>query len=365
MVAKALKSRITPIGIDIGSSAIRGAQLRRIHDAFSVAFVGQLDRGITTQLPSEPLDVSLRRLCAQGAFQGRSIIMAMNPPELEFHVIDVPQAALRGDGADQIIHFEIGRLSSLSADAIETRHWVLPAHPGNSANAIGISVKREAVSELLEVCKRGKLRCRCIEAGATALHRFARLLRPWAGEEIWGVLDLGSRHSRLILCNRDAPLLIRHTGDGGTIWTERVAEGLELSVAAAEIQKKNHGVAVLGRKDDRSDAAAGRVHDEVAVMVLSALRSELNEMAAEIKRSYEYVLNCYPGRRAADLVLVGGGALMPNLPEFLSGMLGIPVRRCGSYLGGSDCRLQFRARGRQQVEESATAIGLSLAEAMP
>jgi Tfp pilus assembly PilM family ATPase len=113
---------------------------------------------------------------------------------------------------------------------------------------------------------------------------------------------------------------------------------------------------------ERTPATADIQHDEVAVMLLSALRGELNEMAAEIKRSYEYVLSSYPGRRASDLVLVGGGAGMPNLPEFLSGILGIPVRRCSAYLSEPGCRLRCAAQERHRLEEFAASVGLAVTE---
>jgi Tfp pilus assembly PilM family ATPase len=193
------------------------------------------------------------------------------------------------------------------------------------------------------------------------LHRFGRLLRSWSEDEIWGLLDLGSRQSRLVLCLGEAPILIRHIGDGGCSWTERIAEVLQLSFSAAEIQKKSHGVAVQCRREGRSGTEPG-AHDEVAVMLLSALRGDLNEMASEIKRSYEYVLSSYPGRRAGDLVLVGGGAGMPNLPEFLSGILGIPVRRCSSYLSDPGCRIRCTPQGRNSLEEFAGAVGLAVTE---
>ena len=87
----------------------------------------------------------------------------------------------------------------------------------------------------------------------------------------------------------------------------------------------------------------------MASLILGALRADLNDLASEVKRSYEYVLSCYPGRRAADLVLCGGGSLLHYFPEFLGNALGIPVRRASSYLQDSGlppgspgtCRLRF------------------------
>jgi len=365
MFTKTIKSKITPVGLDLGETAVRGAQLRRTGGEFVITRMGQVERPKATGTSRPPFELDVARLFSASSFKGKSVVAALNPPEVEFHVLELPQAALQG-GADaqQIIHWEIGRLTPGTAGStqqVETRHWLLPARPGNTttATAIGVCAPVPAVTRLLHLCAECHLHCTCVDTGATALHRLGSLLRSWDPHEIWGVLDLGSRQSRLLLCLADAPILIRHTGGGGQAWTERIAEALHLSPASAEIQKRSHGIAALASRESRVDVQPA-THDEVAVLLLGALRSELNDMAAEIKRSYEYVLNSYPGRRAGDLVLVGGGAALPNLPEFLSGILGIPVRRFSSYLDEPHCRIRLETKASHACEPFASAIGLAI-----
>ena len=97
-------------------------------------------------------------------------------------------------------------------------------------------------------------------------------------------------------------------------------------------------------------------------MLLGILRSTLNDVASEIKRSYDYMLSCYPGRRAADLVLVGGGASMPNLPPFMSEALGIKVRPASNFLSEKAGHLSYDSARQNRVEEVAQAIGSALNE---
>lgn len=364
MLGQLLRSRPSLIGLDFGETALRAAQLRMTSVGAEVTSLAQWER------PSPPdaathaaaVEDGIRRLFAGSEFKGDSVAVALNPPQVEFHVLELPRAALEGGAdAEQVMHWEIGRLTSHSAEQIETRHWMLPARAGAPAGAMGVSVQPEVVRAVMDLCRRGGRRCRCVQTGATALQQFGRRLRAWDDNEVWGMLDLGARHTRLILSLGETPLLIRQTGEGGAFWTERIAQVLQISPGAAEIQKKAHGIAPQpgrGKTDARTEA-----DDEVAVMLFSALRSELHDMAAEIKKSYEYVLGTYPGRKAADLVLAGGGALLANLPEFLSGILGIAVHRCGTYARRPECRIRVGAHGRPTLEESATAIGLALSEA--
>lgn len=362
MLAQFLSAKYSLIGLDFGETTLRAAQLRKTPGGFEIACLAQWERSAAVEQSSlhPPAKEGLRKLFHNSSFRGRSVVAAMNPPQVEFHVLEVPQAAVQGgENADKVIHWEIGLMTSLSADEIETRHWLLPPRPGNPLNAIGVSTRRDAITSMLELCQSGGLHCRHLETGATALHQFGRMLRHWADDEIWGILDLGSRQTRLLLSLGHTPLLIRHTGEGGASWTERIAEALQISQSAAEIQKKTHGIIVPLRQEARPSNDADS-QDEVAAMLLSVLRSELNEMATEIKKSYEYVLATYPGRRVADLVLVGGGAGMPKLAEFLSGILGIQVRRCSAYTNNRDSRLQISQTIRPSLEEYATALGLAM-----
>jgi Tfp pilus assembly PilM family ATPase len=208
------------------------------------------------------------------------------------------------------------------------------------------------------------------------------------------VLDLGERQTRLVLCLGNVPVLARTAGTGGLAWTERIGRELQISPKAAEVHKREHGIALTGRgvrqsspaaveevsgtpklagpatdPDPRLDHSPRREHAasrdlkgesassapeahasapraQLSSLLLGCLRSELTAIAAEVKRSYEYVLSCYqsPGsegkRSPADLILVGGGAAMRNLPEFLRFALGIPVRRASDYLRDEPTRLR-------------------------
>ena len=366
--------RRTPIGLDIGATAIRAVQLRRSGDRFTLAAAGQSDQSSTVPTESkERLSEGLRSALRQASFSGRVVVSALNPPDIEYHMLDLPAAAMHAQEreARQMVHWEIGRLTSESPDKVETRHWALPPSPGSTPNAIGVSAGREAVTRLVEACGAAGTVCAGVDTCATALGRFGQLLTPWPDDCVWGVLDVGARQSRLVLCLGETPILVRHTGSGGQEWTQRIADGLQLSAGAAETQKRTHGIVHTGRaagsgvrgSADEAGVRGGNADDplrsEVGSLLLGALRSDLNELAAEVKRSYEYVLSCYPGRRAGDLVLVGGGAGLRNLPEYLAGALGIDVRRASSFLSEPQCRLSYGTDGRHPLECFAAAVGLA------
>jgi type IV pilus assembly protein PilM len=294
------------------------------------------------------------------AFRGRDVVTALDPPFVEFHAIELPPAVLADEREDatKVVHWEVGRLLNQPVENVETRHWPLPTKQTPGPNAIGTAARRDVVTQRVNVCNEARLSCAHLDIGAAALSRFGAIINDWRTEEIWGVLDLGFSEARLVLCVEDVPVLVRRAGSGGRAWTDRIAESLQLGAKAAEIYKRDHGIALTGR--GVRHASGEPPASELASILLSALHNDLRELASEIKRSYEYVLSCYPGRRAADLILVGGGAAMRGLPEFVGGALGIPVRRAFDYAHTDSCRLQYASGKQSRLEVLALAIGLAI-----
>ncbi|MCH7840791.1 MAG: pilus assembly protein PilM [Planctomycetes bacterium] len=363
----------TSIGLDVGSTGVRAVQLVCVGERFETLNAFRNERA-RTDLDS--VDVSLARRIERiracvpvSSFRGRKAVASLDAPDVEFHALDMPRAVLTQETQDggSAIQWEVARLMNASADSVEVRHWPLPAASTGASNAIGVGAQRERILETVEACTRAGLYCSSVETSATALTRLGSVIHRWPSETVWGVLDLGHRGSRLVLCVDEVPVLVRLVGSGGDSWTRSITESLHLSRKAAEIHKCEHGIALAGRGLRQTE---GSVPDsELAAILLNIMRPELNEITAEVKRSYEYILSCYAGRQAGDLVLVGGGAAMKNLPEYWSEALGITVRRVSDYLNSEHCRLQY-ASGREgdgkdhlgsaPLEAMATAFGLAI-----
>lgn len=360
------RHRWTPIGLDIGVCGVRAAQLTHAAGVYTVTRV--VEREWPVQEPHNgdhaPLRAERIRSCVgQAGFRGRGAVAALNSPAVEFHSLDLPEAVVAGDHGDtsQVVRWEVERLTNQHGEGMETRHWPLPATDIQAPNAISVSADCEAVGRTLKMCDDAGVLCTCIDVGAAALTRLGALLSARSPDEVWGVLDVGHTESRLVLCVDHVPVVVRRAGSGGSTWTQRIAESLQLSTKAAEVQKREHGIALAGRGVRRE--SVDLPGQEIAAILLAALRSELKELASEIKRSYEYARSCYPRRRVGDLVVVGGGAAMHNLPEFLSGALGIPVKRASDCLDDDGCRLRCNTtEQRKRFNVFAQAVGLALGD---
>lgn len=374
------RQKTTPIGLDIGSCGVRAAQLVQSGDScrvFQAASVhvdhlpavepkrnrpnARREENVGATGPDSTIAPLLLTQClqsclAQGEFRGQTVMTALCPPDIEYHALELPAA----DPAQlaQIVPFEVERLLAVHHDRVEARHWMLPKTHASAPNAIGVAAQYGKVVETVDLCRHAGVVCSGVDTAATAVGRVGAMLNNWASQDVWGVLDLAYRQARLILCAEDVVVLVRTVGAGGRIWTDRIADGLGTTVKTAEVQKLDHGIALTARgiRRESSDPPAS----ELASVLLGILRSDLNELAAEVKRSYEYVLSCYPKKRAADLVVVGGGAAMVNVPEYLNVALGIPVNRASAYLQKEGCRLHYASARHNPLEMMTLAIGTAL-----
>jgi Tfp pilus assembly PilM family ATPase len=363
---------LSPIGLDVGPTAARVVQLGRWDGAWNLvgAATWSLTRDSSPGKGLSLLQNRVRRALRHQEFAGRVFVGGLSQPDLELHALELPHP---GDGPpdgqiESAARWEIERLSGLEGQSVQTAHWWLPVGRGSRTTAIGVAVPETTVRQLWDACTRAGAVCRRIDATACALARAGAVLRPPGPEEVWAVLDIGARAVRLTICIDRIPVLARSLEGGGDAWTHQIAAALQIGTEAAELHKCDCGIRPTGVRgpggsgtravDDREPAWS-----ELAGLIFAALRPDLDRISAEVERSYEYVLQCYPGRAAADLILAGGGAALKKLENYLANRLGISVRCADAYLEDSGSALRIDptlGRMRQPISTYLGAVGLAI-----
>ena len=85
--------------------------------------------------------------------------------------------------------------------------------------------------------------------------------------------------------------------------------------------------ATPGENDDFTAFGAGlsQTGESDDATLYAAMQPVLEDLATEVRRSLEFHLGRYPDTTFSRLVLVGGGAKLRNMDEFLAGNLGVPT----------------------------------------
>jgi len=292
-------------------------------------------------------------------FCGRDAIAVMSGPDVEYFALQLPEGVLKSgdEKLHQIVGAEVARLMGSDGNGVVSHFWRSPAGKPLSPNVVGIGATPDKVRALLASIDDARLSCLVVEPAALALSRLGSLLCNPGENELWGLLDLGARQARLVLCLGNAPVLGRPVGSGVDDWVRRVSEMLEVSEKSAVVHLREHGVAAPGGRD------AGERHarrDSLAGLITGALRCPLRSMISEMQRSVSYAKQCYPDRDFRRLVAVGRGSVVPNVSSYLRYALGLEVRRASDFLCDDRCRLSCSTACVQPLELIALAVGAVL-----
>ncbi|MFH0982685.1 MAG: hypothetical protein V2A79_14265 [Planctomycetota bacterium] len=325
------------------------------------------DHAVTAALRSADgcyeLGEQIKRALRQNEFREKDLVIGLSSPEVELHALElpVPGQADADEGVRQAARWEIERLMTFAQGTVSTDFWLLPMansaqarrakteHGGpqnpEQPTAIGVAAEMAVVSGVWRMCQAAGVVCRRLDVGLCALSRFGAWLRGWPDDragrtgtadestapEIWGLLDMGDHQARLAVCLGDVPVLVRGFDAGGQRWIRCVSETLGLSFAAAEIHLRDHGIQAPVRGGTDQGGRGVRCDDrdvpsaQLGGIIRGILREDLDALCGEIEQSYRYALQCYPGHRVAELMLVGGGAELRGLDEYLKARLGIEV----------------------------------------
>lgn len=156
------------------------------------------------------------------------------------------------------------------------------------------------------------------------------------------IIDFGSISTDLSIF--DTTLRVTGTvSEGGDTITKAIADELKVTVKQGQTIKTKHGLGPGKRQ----------------AQIRKALEPLLNKMVIEIKKMVRfYQERSGVERKLEQVIILGGGANMPGLADYLTDKIRIPTRTCNPWLNLDFGDLQPP----HQLEKTlyATAAGLSL-----
>jgi type IV pilus assembly protein PilM len=127
-------------------------------------------------------------------------------------------------------------------------------------------------------------------------------------------LNLGARGTQFIVTGRQSKVFYREIPQGGHHLSEDLARQKSLPIEEAEERKRRQGV-------DAFHGGNGAGGSSLALQQRTALEDFLDE----IRRTLRFYAKESGKSDFAKVLLTGGGADMPGLPELLQDKFGVPV----------------------------------------
>ncbi len=341
----------TRIGVDIGSTAVRAAEVVPGDQAVLVRAAqvplppGAVENGEVRR--PEVVGDALRELWGRGRFKARQVLLGVGNQRVVVREIALPwlpDKELRGS-----LSFQVQEFIPMSVDEA-----VLDYDPIGEIQQEG----RRLLRILLVAAQRGMIGSLVGAAQVARLDPVGIDLTPFAlvravgasdgldldieGDE--AVVDVGAHVTNICVHDRGLTRFVRILPSGGRDITLAIARGLGIEDETAERLKRGEMV-----EGDPEPGDAQRVAIQRAASFVDEIRSSLEFYTAQV-----------PGARIGRVVVTGGGSKLGGFLELLRDRIPVTVER-----GHVFDRVRSRLNASEEEQEDAepllaVAIGLAM-----
>ncbi len=317
-----LRSKRGWIGIDIGARSIKMAQVEASASGYRILARWTLDaenNSIMTrdEMGSHLLKSSLSRCRSlRSLFFGRDCAAVLSMSMVDFRLLEIPRG--NADEQNQMIGEELAADLGMEPENLAFDGWEV----GNESTAnteltrmATIAVSRTLAEQLNDSLLAAGLNCRALDGMPCALARAVEMAGLGKPERAVIAIDLGYTSPLFVLVKGGRPIFARTLrGVGLQSIVQPLEKSLQISSDECQQLLTRFGVVVNGQ--------APVVATQKTMQLIA---DPLHNLVTEIKRTVDYIGTQFRSLSTSQICLFGGGALVKNLPEYLSQQLHLPV----------------------------------------
>jgi type IV pilus assembly protein PilM len=300
------------IGVDIGSQAIKVCRLTYRQKEIVLESLGLANlppSSIVNGLIKEPQQIAktIRSLFTHLQIKSKEIVFAISGYSVIIKKILLPVMPEK-ELADTI-HYEAQNHIPFDIKEVNLDFQILGPQKDdlNSMSVLLVAVKKETLNAYLEVMDLSGLNAGIADVTAFALANAYEYQYPLDSNPL-ALVNLGASQITLHGLNREGPIFTTDIFLGGRQLTEQIQSVWNFSFEEAEKVKLG-----WNRPPDQLD--------QIGPSVVSTVQS----WADEIKKVLDMLTASDPEAKPTKIVLAGGSALLPGLPQYLSQNLQLPV----------------------------------------
>jgi len=344
-----------PIGIDLGNSSIKMAQLKPELETLDLVAAAAFD--VPTNCRGDQsshlrfAEQAIRDALRTSPFQGKKCIACLPDAQTFLQHIRVPK--LDPFAMTKAVRTELtGKLPYGMDDAV-IQHIVAGnvfGDPDGKQEVIVVAAHRGTLENYLTMISRCKLEVVGLNIGSCAIVEcFSRLFRPGESHNVVLYIDLGAASTHVVVAHGNKLVFARNLAQGEIHIDQGVATGMGITPDQAHALRWE--LCGAGRGDAAEDEFY-RYIDE-----------PLMALAHEINQCLHYYESAFRNQPVERIVFVGGGAYDKRLCQTLAQQLNLPAQ-IGDPLvrvrRPEGVKLPAGLDRREPQPNWAVAVGLSL-----
>jgi type IV pilus assembly protein PilM len=347
------------VGVDIGNSAVKIVQLKKTPAGIDLINYGMMplppnavadgsvsDPGVVSSTIKEILKskkIKVERSFA--SISGQNVIMRftklpiMSPEELE-----------------QTVRIEAEQYVPYAIDEVSITHAVLKTTDeeedgGGKYLILLVVAQKEFVNSYTDVLSSSGIKPEMVDVDTIAAinaleNSFMQTTDSQEGGEVVAIIDCGARTTSISILKSGVLMFTRNIPKAGNDITKRIADTLNYETDQAESVKASEDCSVV-----IGDAPGNEIGE--------IIRPEIEDLATEIRMSFDYFKAQSREPIIHRIILSGGSANLKNFNTFLMNELGVEVD-AANPLEGINIAAPDAGELYDNLQQFTVAIGLAL-----
>lgn len=315
------------LGVDIGANSIKVVELLNEKGRVKLMTYGYAelpasnDGGILLDQPKAAGEL-LAEVCKKAGCQGTVAMAALPISNIFTAILSLPKTKDQKQ-LKPMIDAEIEKLSPLPLSEMITYSTFLDGkdekHPQDTkeqqadrekyVRVLVTGAAKTFVQKYIEIFRVAKLQLQALDTEAFAL------IRSLIGKDRGAimVIDLGAKRTNMTIVEKGIPFVTRSINIGGDSITARIQSTMNVSAQDAERMKRDFG--------------------SMGVLETNGVPALLEPVFKPLLNEVKYAMELYANMELTELkkiekiILTGGSAHLPRVPEFLSESLNVNVYR--------------------------------------
>jgi type IV pilus assembly protein PilM len=320
------------IGLDMGRSSIKLAEFAQQAGKLSLRRLKLQEIDLQKDAQPAQLD-ALKDLFAGIDTKEAKINVVVNSARSTTRILTIPY--MPKSEIPHALQWEMKKFISFSVDEAVLDYEILQEVLQGGVKKLKVAIAcspQKTINEYLGLLNQAGIQPDLFTQPGFALKNIIATLIPKKNQTI-AVLDIGCTFSELFIFQGKELAFSRKMPVAGQNFTQGMSQALvsdlgktQLSPQEAEGIKRKYGIPDSGS----SGLLEGKITSN---QLLSLLRPNLEKLATELERSFDFYREKEHGSRVEGLILLGGGSNLKNLAKILAESLNIPVE-LGSPLTG-------------------------------
>ncbi len=360
----------TAIGLEIGSSSFRVAQLRAAGELPMLVNCGlvRVPRGAVVGgeiVDTEVVSYTLSELWRKVGLRDKRVIVGVGNQKVVIRVIDFPY--MEKQELKSALQFQAQDYIPIPVEEVILDYEVIGDYTTESGErmlqVILVAAQREMIQNVISAVEGAGLKPEVIDVTAFAIARslLHELKPPSLTEEprpaeTTALINVGAGITSVVIAEESLVKFARVVPLAGDDWTQAVADSLGITFEEGEDLKVRIGLPPL--VGDRFMDIPSELLDRAEV-VQDVLEREVTRFIGEVKRSFDYYLAQAPVEMKR-VIVNGGSAKLKNFVPYLEKALEVEV-----VFGHPLEKVQLSPRlSREALEEDELSLAISLGLAL-